>query len=189
MKKYILTMFAMLVFATSFGQTFDGVKIGGTLAQMRFKLEQKGYKLDEVKNNAVWMNGTLANKKVLIGIVGTPKSKTVWKVVAYFDAKNDWYNLKNEFESINNILAKKYGETETCFRFFSTPYYEGDGYEISALANDKVSFACYYENKEEGKLTISIEMHSTACILLSYEHIQNSLLMKKEKEEAEMSSF
>ena len=50
MKKYILTMFAMLVFATSFGQTFDGVKIGGTMAQMRFKLEQKGYKLDEIKN-------------------------------------------------------------------------------------------------------------------------------------------
>ena len=189
MKKYILTMFAMLVFATSFGQTFDGVKIGGTMAQMRFKLEQKGYKLDEVKNNAVWMKGTLANKKVSVGIIGSLKSKTVWKVVAFFDSKNDWYSLKNEFESINNILAKKYGETESCYRFFSTPYYEGDGYEISALANDKVTFACYYKNKEEGKLTLSIEINSSACILLSYENIENTILMNKEKEEAEMSSF
>ena len=104
MKKYILTMFAMLVFATSFGQTFDGVKIGGTMAQMRFKLEQKGYKLDEVKNNAVWMKGTLANKKVSVGIIGSPKSKTVWKVVAFFDSKNDWYSLKNEFEILYPIV-------------------------------------------------------------------------------------
>jgi hypothetical protein len=144
MKKYILTMFAMLVFATSFAQTFDGIKIGGTLAQMRFKLEQKGYKLDEIKNNIVWMKGTLANKKVLIGVLGTTKSKIAWKIVAYFDIQKDWYDLKNEFENINTILAKKYGETENCYRFFSTPYYEGDGYEISALANDKVTFSCYY---------------------------------------------
>jgi hypothetical protein len=189
MKKYILTMFAMLVFATSFAQTFDGVKIGGTLAQMRFKLEQKGYKFDEVKNNILWMKGTLANKKVMIGVVGTPKSKTAWKIVAYLDERKNWYDLKNEFENINTILAKKYGETETCFRFFSTPYYEGDGYEISALANDKVTFSCYYPNKEDNKLNISVEISSTSCILLTYEHIENTLLMKKEKDEAEMSSF
>ena len=182
-------MFAMLVFATSFAQTFDGIKIGGTLAQMRFKLEQKGYKLDEVKNNIVWMKGTLANKKVLIGVLGTPKSKTAWKVVAYFDERKDWYALKTEFENINIVLAKKYGETETCYRFFSNPYYEGDGYEISALINDKVTFSCYYENKEENKLNISVEISSTSCVLLSYENIQNALLMKKEKEETEMSSF
>ena len=158
-------MFAMLVFATSFAQTFDGIKIGGTMAQMRFKLEQKGYKLDEVKNNVVWMKGKLANKKVLVGIVGSPKSKTVWKVIAYLEEKTNWYDLKTEFEDINSILAKKYGETETCFRFFSDPYYEGDGYEISALANDKVTFSCYYQNKEDGKLNIGITIHSSACIL------------------------
>ena len=57
------------------------------------------------------------------------------------------------------------------------------------MANDKVSFACYYKDKEDGKLTISVEINSTSCIVLTYEHIENTLLMKKEKEEAEMSSF
>lgn len=189
MKKNILTMFAMLVFATSFAQTFNGMIIGGTMAQMRFKLEAKGFKLDEIKSNIIWMKGKMANKNVLVGVVGTPKTKTVWKVVAIFDSQESWSSLKSEYTDMKTIFIKKYGEPTDCFAFFKDPYYEGDGYELSAISKGNASFSCFWENIEDGKMNVSVEIGKSQSVVLHYENIKLTQVKNKEQEELEQSAF
>ncbi len=183
-------MFAVLIFAASFGQTFNGVKIGGTMAQMKFKLEQKGFKTDEIKSNIIWMLGKMATKDVMIGICGTPKTKTAWKVIVIFtDEKVGWYSMKSEYYDTKEILTKKYGSPQECFEYFKSPYYEGDGYEKQAITNEQATFSCYYEGVEENKMNLSISISKSFNVLIAYENIELSKLFNSEKELIEQNSF
>ena len=182
-------MFAMLVFANSFAQTFNGVKIGGTIAQMKFKLEQKGFKTDEIKNNVLWMVGKMAGRNVMLGVVGSPKTKTVWKVLVILTDDKSWYDLKSEYFNTKDILTKKYGEPKDCYAFFSSPYYEGDGYEKQAVENDKCTYSCFYGQVEEGKLDLSVSISESFHVTIHYENVELSKLKKIETEQLEQSAF
>jgi len=182
-------MFAILGFATSFGQTFNGMIIGGTMAQMRFKLEAKGFKLDEIKPNLIWMKGKMANKNVLVGILGTSKTKNVWKIITIFDSQESWSSLKSEYLDMKTILIKKYGTPTDCYAFFKSPYYEGDGYELLAISKENATFSCFWENIENGKMNVSVEIGTSQSVVLHYENIKMIQLKIKEQEELEQSAF
>ena len=42
------------------------------------------------------------------------------------------------------LFTKKYGEPKDHFEFFSSPYYEGDGYELQALRKEKCNYISFW---------------------------------------------
>ncbi len=189
MKKYVILAISILLIQFGFAQTFSGIQIGGTIEQMKIKLLAKGFKFDEKKENLIWLTGKMATKNVLVGLMGTPKTKSTWKIVVIFDPKNSWNSLKTDYLETKEILNKKYGQCVDSFEFFSSPFSEGDGNELFAVESEKVTFSAFWQNIENGKMDLSIQIGNSKCVVLGYENNELAKLFKKEKTELEMDTF
>jgi hypothetical protein len=186
MKKYIVI--ALLMFsAVSFGQSFDGVPISGNIDVAVSKFKAKGYKVSQNAESAVIMKGMVAGEEVQIFVLYTPKTKVVFKLTAYFDEKNTWYSLKSHYEKYVQIMTEKYGEPNSSYTSFSNPYYEGDGYEMSAVQLEKCNYAAYWMNKDN--LTLGVEISKYKQVKLIYENDINVELYKKERGEQQKNIF
>ena len=78
------------------------------------------------------------------------------------------------------MFVKKYGNPTNNYEFFSKPYYEGDGYELSALRNEKCHYISAFETKNG---VVYLEISKFKKIEINYEDKANSNIMDREKEE------
>jgi hypothetical protein len=186
MKQLIIIAFAFISFS-SFSQSFDGVPISGDLPTAIAKFKVKGYVLDKYVANGVIMKGRVANSPVELFILTTPKSKRVFKMVAFLDEQTSWVSLKSEYYKYKNILTEKYGNSDETYDFFSQPYYEGDGYELSAVGLEKATFAAYWFKRDN--LTLGVEISKFKQVKLVYENNQMMEIKNKEQAEVESNSF
>lgn len=111
-----------------------------------------------------------------------PTTKIVWKVAIYFpeyDYTSNWYTIKNDYNTLKDQLKNKYGNYTNDYNFFSSPYKEGDGYEITAIKVNKCTFYTSWEQKDNA---ISIEISKLLSIKLCYENTINSKISQTEKE-------
>lgn len=125
------------------------------------------------------MKGKFAGKDATFFIIGTPKSKTVWRVRIDFEKKNEWSDLLNEFVEMTKHYTTKYGEPEDKFMKTVKPYEIGDGKEMKALKDEKILFVYFY-NLDEGM--ISVEISKDQCISIKYEDKINTELETSERE-------
>ena len=194
MKKLILTLFAIVLAVSAFAQDqhlkFKGIPIDGTLTNYVKALKNAGYEFicQSPDDSGAALSGTFTNKDVTILVVTTPKTKTVWKVVVFFEDQNDWYSLKSDYKDLKASLTSKYGQPDPVFEFFSSPYEEGDGYEMTAIWSDKCNYISFFAVNTDsgnslGEITVEIAKNETkGRIALSYEDAANTTLMKSEKE-------
>lgn len=186
MKKYILIAL-LLVSAVTFGQTFDGVLLSGDIDVAVAKFKSKGYKVSQTVESAYVMKGVVAGENVQLFIFFTPKTKQVFKLTAYLDERGTWYSLKSHYEKYVEVLTEKYGEPSSSYSGFDKPYYEGDGYEMSAVQLEKCNYATYWIKKDN--LTLAVEITKYKQVKLVYENDTNMDLYKKEKGEIQKNSF
>lgn len=191
-KKTILTVF-FIVFSIAIGGKhayaqdsishleFKGIPINGKLDEFVKKLEAQGYKMTESLDNIIMMEGQFTGKDATILIISTKKSKTVWKVVVKFSEQSSWSSLKSDYFYYKEMFVKKYGSPTKKYEFFSNPYYEGDGYELSALRSEKCHYISAFETKSG---VVYLEISKYKKIEISYEDESNSNIMNREKEES-----
>ena len=117
--------------------TFKGVPICGHIDTVRQKLEGLGYTFAGYFENGVMLNGEFAGKSGCeIYIIGSVCTQEAWKIIVYFPEHKNWYSLKNEYFEYKQRFVNKYGKPDS-YEYFEDPYEEGDGYELSALYNEK----------------------------------------------------
>lgn len=191
MKKTKLILVLLILFSNLlFGQTIDGITLGKTEKEVISKLISKGFKLinTPTKTNKRY-KGKLSNEDdVEISILSTPKTKLVWKLIIETYAYN-WPNAKATFDNYKAKLVNKYGDSlSNNYHYFSTPYFEGDGYEMQALYKDKCTWYSSWDSP-----TISIEIKSyeygKAEIWISYENEKASEINNTEKAEIDNKTF
>jgi hypothetical protein len=171
MKK--LLVFAMvLVSVVSYGQEFMGVKVDGKkdLAITTFK--SKGFILTDDSDGSAVMKGKIGSDPAELFILYSPITKTVWSYKVFLPKQTTWSYLKSDYEKYLNILTEKYGSPEKTYTFFSSPYDEGDGYEMTAVAVDKCTYAAFW-TKEQG---VRIKISKYKQVQISYENAKNSEL-------------
>lgn len=156
MKKLILLFFGICFSVIMLAQNetshaiFKGMFIDGDINEFEQKLLEQGYELVEKDESSVAVMGSFAGKEdCVIYVVGTPVSKTVCKIAVYLEESSSWQTLKAEYLNLKKLYTEKYGRPKSNERFYK-PYYEGDGYEISALRREK----CTYSSKFESENTI-----------------------------------
>lgn len=147
MKKVFLILIAIIIAIAANAQShlqFMGIDIDGNCSSFVQKLSAKGFTLKEnIETGGAIMHGTFTGKNVEVYILVTPISKQVMSVSVYYPKDNSWSSIKYDYFKLKNSFKQKY-PLEKEFEFFSNPYYEGDGYEMQAVQNDKCHYVSFF---------------------------------------------
>lgn len=161
---------------------FMGIPIAGSSEIFIKQLEDKGFvKTGEFESSYNFV-GKFANEIVKLTFLASPRTNTVCKVIVLFPEKDTWTELKQDYFKKKNLYKSKYLLTDA-FEFFSSPYEDGDGYELRAVVADKCSYASFFS--EIGG-HIGVEISPNKCIKVTYEDDEN---MKIAKSELEFNAF
>lgn len=189
MRKFIFTFMFLIMSLLCFAQEhieFKGIPLNGSSMSFVSKLRAKGYEQVYHNNFDYVLKGQFTGKEATVYVLGTRSSGTVWKVVAQFSEEDSWSHLKSEYNKYVDLFTQKYGMPSDHFEFFSTPYYEGDGYELQALKNDKCTYSTYFKTD---KGTLNVAITSSCCISLGYEDKINTEIQTEEKNNADLNDI
>lgn len=181
----IIALFSLNASAQSKHLTFKDIPIDGKISNFVEKMKNVGFSLVEIKGNFATMNGQFAEKNCEIIIVSSPETNTVWKVSAYFPKETTWSSMKSTYQSYKEQYQQKYGNPTDSFEFFSDPYFEGDGYELQAISNEKCSYFTYWES-DLGIISLKISKFKQVCaqyedkINVDLKNKENSVKIKKD---------
>ena len=166
---------------------FMGIPIEGDAVIFINKLKVKGFKVLNYDANVTTMSGvflgTLTNS---IMIVHTPKTKQVWKVGVYMPEQYTWSSLKFEYQTLLSKLNNKYGEPSSSYFSFTSPYEEGDGFELNAVQMEKSNIVAWWDlTFTDGTPSglIMLEMTKWKQNSITWENSINTALKKKEQAE------
>ncbi len=183
MKKYLLIILVSPFFTAS-AQEFMGIKVDGKKDAIISVFKAKGFTPSgDMSKDVVAMKGNVGGKVLELNIVCSPTSKTVWKFSVYLPEQSTWYALKSEYEEYLKLLTEKYGEPNSKYNFFASPYEEGDGFEMTAIYAEKCHYSAFWDKG------YSISISKWKQINITYENNVNIELMKKEKEQLNKNSF
>lgn len=132
----------MLIPVSAFSQEekehfkFKGIEINGTLDEFASRLENVGF--SPTGDESVF-KGQFAGDDCNIYIM-TTKGGLVYSVCAVRSKKSTWASLKLDYKTLKEGYINKYGTPLVDVHRFSSPYYEGDGYEITAVRTKKVIY-------------------------------------------------
>lgn len=175
MKKLLLGALLLLSINIQ-AQEFMGVKVAGTASSVIAQFKSKGFTLVKQDVSFASLKGVGLNGKDLeVNLVYSPNSKLVWKISVYLPERTSWNTLKNEYQTYLESLTAKYGKPKDSFSFFSSPYEEGDGYEMTAVAVEKCNYAAYFEN-------VTIDIAKFKQVNIAYENSANYEIFKRERE-------
>ncbi len=162
---------------------FQGIPIDGTLKSFIGKLKKKGYVLINENENGAGLSGKFANRNVFLSVCVTPTSNIPY-VVYVFMEESLWTSAKDLYIKLRNMLSQKYGYPAEIYEQFSEPYYEGDGYEFSAIANGQGVYNSEI-NLPNGKITVMI-IHQDDFgdgVALAYEDQVNKIIADTEADD------
>lgn len=148
---------------------FMGIPLNGTVEVFSLRLEEKGFTKVGEKEGSINYYGKFANELVKLTLVASPRTNTVCKIVIDFPEKESWSQLRNDYLEKKTLYNRKYLLTDE-YEFFSSPYEEGDGYEMRAVVRDKCKFITFFST-EGGH--IWVEICEKCCIRVTYEDTIN----------------
>lgn len=191
MKKIICILSMLLLAATTLSAQshleFKGVPIDGTVLQMAEKLEAQGFEFVEMTSEGlVYLVGPFSAHEAVVILVPSPKTKTAWKVRVIIASYSHWSDVKSQYDSFKENLAKKYTNAKS-YEFFQPPYKAGDGYEMAAVRAGKYTWTTFFEARSGkdllGHVSVLINKYgSNAAIYLDYEDEVNVKKCSAEQE-------
>lgn len=186
MKHLVTIITALFLITTSYGQYFDGVLIDGKLDVFVNSFKAKGFTYKSESGVAI-LTGKVALKDAQIFVFTTPTSKIVWKIAVYMPEKTTWYGIKYDYFSYLELLTEKYGTPNDSYSSFLDPYYEGDGYEVSAIRGEKCFYEALWNNVSNMNISVSISKYMQVKFI--YENAKNAIIFEKEIKQKNNSSF
>jgi len=167
MKKLLFILFAIISMAASNvnAQSISGVPISGdfNIAVQNFK--NKGFILKKTIEEGAILKGKMGINQVELFIFKTPITKKFYKAVVYMEEESGWYSLKRTYNKFVDLFVEKYGTYTGYLETFQDPYYEGDGYEVSALTQEKLDWFTYWQNQPNLYLMVQISKYKQVKIV------------------------
>lgn len=163
---------------------FWGIKFGSSMVEAKkIILAKKTGKIDTVNSDQdviVVEDAEFAGKRsylILISFVNDQFHTGTIFFKSDLDAK-----VLDLYADFKSDLSDKYGKPSNDFKFFTKPYYSGDGYETQAirLGKGEVSSFWTFERPDGGKNAISLSVTERLMIKLTY---QDGKLIKVSSEQ------
>lgn len=174
MKRVIIAIIcSFLTFSTSIANNvkFMGISMEAPFSEFVSELSSK-CEIVGVNSSVAMFNGDFAGLKNCSILVGTTDGLLLVMVVS--QEYKSWQQFKSDYLAITDAYEKKYGAPSRKELSFKSPYYDGDGYEMTAIKNEKCNYTMSYLIDDTLLVTIFIGKDST--INFAY------AIIKKEKE-------
>ena len=183
MKKLFTVVAATMLYMVSFGQEFMGVKVDGSKASIIAKFKQKGFVIDAQQKTLVSFKGRLNGRVIELYTYYTPKTQKCWKFKVYLPEQSTWSDLKSDYKKYVDLFTEKFGTPEEEYSLFTKPYYEGDGYEISAVKAEKCLYASFWKGM------YAIQISKFCQIEIHYDNQINSEINTEETKSIDVENF
>lgn len=159
---------------------FMGMDVTGNMELFKDSLITKGfYYVDSFKSSCRFQ-GEFANEFVTLTVLASSKTQMVCKIIVEFPSKSEWKDLKEDYFNKKRLYKSKH-PLDKDFEFFSSPYEDGDGYELRAVSREKCNYASFFW--AVGGYII-VEIGKTAQVKVSYEDRENMKIAQKELEQS-----
>lgn len=145
---------------------FKGVTINGSKDEVADSLQKQGYEFVDGGEDGILLNGKFAgidNCQILVN--ASQHTHQTYSVSVFTPEALTWWSVKADYDRIKEMLRKKYGRPSSSTEFFSNPYVEGDGYELTALSTGNAMFVTSFSSKD-GDITLHITQR--AQLFISY---------------------
>ena len=183
MKKLSIVFAICLMSIASYAQSVFGVQVDGYKKDVVNKFKAKGFKIPITPSSTVTsLRGIVDGVTYEVLVCNTPISKKVWKIIVYLPKQDNWYDLKLTYTKFYDFFLKKYGEPNSSYSSFSSPYEEGDGYEMTAVAEEKCNYTAFWD-----LVYMSISKYNQ--IEINYENPTNAELFTNENEKLKFKNF
>ena len=183
MKKISIFALALTLSLTTIAQDFMGISVDGSRSSIRSKFLAKEFTEKKISSpSALLFNGYVSGTPIEVYVFFSPKSNIAWKFVVYLPKHDNWDELKRDYENYFELFTNKYGTPTSSYNTFISPYYEGDGYEISAVGLDKCVYSSFWDK-------YSVEISKYKQVRLWYENSDNAEINKKEKNQINNANF
>ncbi len=185
MKKILTLMTLIMAFATQLSAqsehfTFRDIPITGTVEEFGERLKELGYTPTGIPTQ---YKGKFIGEDCILSVSSSEYTGLVYYVAVQFETTNSWISLKSNYSAIQELCTSKYGKPLLSLRSFDSPYYEGDGYEISAIKLGKCTYADIWE-VDNGKIRMGIPQNCS-IILFYADKINEDLHEQAKRESAE----
>lgn len=175
---FVITLFTTNILASNHIK-FMGIEVNGSYVSFKDSLIAKGFVYIDSYETIHKFCGKFANEIVTLSVLTSPKTLLVCKVIVYFPEKLEWSDLKKDYFTKKELYKSKY-LLDKDFEFFSSPYDEGDGYEMRAVAKEKCNYISFFLAMGGH---VMVEIDSKARVKVIYEDRDNSKMNKKELEQ------
>ena len=180
----LITAFMLIPFSM-FAQTehlkFKGVPIDGTLNQFVAKMQSAGFTKLGQDGKAVILEGDFAGYKDCYIIVSTLDNKDLVNQIAVkFSSHNNWRPLENNYQSLKELLTKKYGQPFDVQEEFQGRYINDDNDRWYELAMNRCIFRTEWRT-ELGKVILAIghDSFEGGFVILGYVDKANDAIIEQ----------
>lgn len=181
MKRVVIIFFSLLCSIVMMGEKhmmFRSLPIDGDLKTAVKEVKKWGFMGMKIKNMAVLM-GTLEGADVMITLMATPKSNTLFSVSVIYEGVETWNEQMVMYEKIKASIAAKYGEPTDIINEWESPYSINNN-PVQAFREDKVKYGVVY-TADAGSVAVNIiYADGKVCTMVTYIDEQNIALFEAE---------
>ena len=181
MKRVVIIFFSLLCSIVMMGEKhmmFRSLPIDGDLKIAVKEVKKWGFMGMKIKNMAVLM-GTLEGEDVMITLMATPKSNTLFSVSVIYDGVETWNEQMVMYEKIKASIAAKYGEPTDIINEWEAPYSINNN-PVQAFREDKLKYGVVY-TADAGSVAVNIiYADGKVCTMVTYIDEQNIALFEAE---------
>ena len=181
MKRVVIIFFSLLCSIVMMGEKhmmFRSLPIDGDLKIAVKEVKKWGFMGMKIKNMAVLI-GTLEGEDVMITLMATPKSNTLFSVSVIYEGVETWNEQMVMYERIKASIAAKYGEPTDIINEWESPYSLNNN-PMQAFKEGKAMYGVVYSTKE-GKVAVNIMyLDGKLCTMVAYVDEQNMALFEAE---------
>lgn len=181
MKRIAFILACLLCTITMLGEEhlmFRSLPIDGDLKTAVKTVKKWGFMGMKIKNIAALM-GKLDNEDVMLTLMATPESHTLFSVTIIYEGTKQWDDSWAEYQTINAAVAAQYGEPTEIISKWESPY-SMDNNPIQAFKEDKATYSSMY-TAQGGKVVVNmVYIEEKICTIVAYIDEQNAALYKAE---------
>jgi hypothetical protein len=123
--------------------------------QVHSSLTSRGYSYSrQLDDGTLIFSGQILNRTSNIFCVFDPNDQLVKILVV---STPSTYKEIQEYRDARDTLIKKYGFPKHNLEYFEDPYYDGDGYERSAIQMNKATFQATWSNLQDDSLSVALD--------------------------------
>lgn len=158
--------------------TFRSLPLDGDLKTAVKEVKKWGFIGMKIKNVAAMM-GKLDGEEVILTLIATPETKTVFSATVLYEGTKQWDVLMTKYQLINANMTAQYGEPTELISEWEAPYSLTNN-PMQAFKEDKATYGAVYDAKS-GKVAVNIlYIDGKMCTTVAYVDAQNAALYQAE---------